>query len=264
MLREGLRAARRPIAWWSLGLAGLVALIVAVYPSVSGNADMSRLVDEYPEALKAFMAFGGELDYGTPVGYLGGELFSMMVPLLLLVAAIGAAAGAIAGEEERGTLELLLANPVSRRRVALEKLAVVAVEIVVFGVVLLASLAVGVAATGMDVGLGALASATAAAVLLALAFGAVAFLLGAAGGRRGRAVAVAAALAVATYVLNALASIVDVLGPARWVSPFFHYGAGDPLRNGLSWHAAVLAAVALAAGALSLPAFERRDVASSA
>ena len=39
-----------------------------------------------------------------------------MVPLLLLIAAIGAGAGAIAGEEERGTLDLLLSLPVSRRR----------------------------------------------------------------------------------------------------------------------------------------------------
>ena len=45
-----------------------------------------------------------------------------MVPLLLLVAAIGAGARAIAGEEERGTLDLLLSTPVSRRRLALEKL----------------------------------------------------------------------------------------------------------------------------------------------
>ena len=48
-----------------------------------------------------------------------------MVPLLLMIAAIGAGAGAIAGEEERGTLELLLANPLSRRRLVLEKTAAV-------------------------------------------------------------------------------------------------------------------------------------------
>ena len=63
------------------------------------------------EALKAFIAFGGDLDYVSGAGYLGSELFAFMVPLLLLIAAIGAGARAIAGEEERGTLDLLLANP---------------------------------------------------------------------------------------------------------------------------------------------------------
>ena len=51
-----------------------------------------------------------------------------MVPLLLLIAAIGAGARATAGEEERGTLDLLLANPISRRRLVLEKLAALAAE----------------------------------------------------------------------------------------------------------------------------------------
>jgi ABC-2 type transport system permease protein len=264
VLRESLRAGRRGLAWWSLGLVGLVALMVAVWPSVEGNADMKRLVEQYPDALKAFMAFGSEVEYGTAAGYLGSELFSFMVPILLLIAAIGGAAGAIAGEEERGTLDLLLANPVSRRRVALEKLGAVVVEVTALGAVLWASLAVGAAAARMDVGVGRLAAATAAAVLLALAFGAIAFLLGAATGRRGRAIAVSAALAVLAYVLNALAAIVGFLEPARWASPFFHYGAGDPLRHGLSWHALVLLAVALAAGALALPAFERRDLTSAA
>ena len=39
-----------------------------------------------------------------------------MLPLLLLVYAIGAGSRAIAGEEESGTLDLLLAHPLSRRR----------------------------------------------------------------------------------------------------------------------------------------------------
>ncbi|HEY6031293.1 MAG TPA: ABC transporter permease subunit [Gaiellaceae bacterium] len=265
MLREGLRSARRGLAWWSLGLVGLVALMVSVYPSIRDNPDMKRLVEEYPDALKAFMAFGGEVEYGTAAGYLGSELYAFMVPILLLVAAIGAAARSIAGEEERGTLDLLLANPVSRRRVALEKLATVAVNVVALGAVLWAALAVGTTAASMDVGLGRLAAATTAAVLLALVFAAVAFLLGAATGKRGKAVAVASALAVLTYVLNALSSLVDFLEPARWVSPFFHYAAGDPLRNGLSlWHALVLAGIALVAAALALPAFERRDLTSAA
>ncbi|HEY6055368.1 MAG TPA: hypothetical protein VIU86_15665, partial [Gaiellaceae bacterium] len=139
------------------------------------------------------------------------------------------------------------------------------VNVVALGAVLWAALAVGTTAASMDVGLGRLAAATTAAVLLALVFAAVAFLLGAATGKRGKAVAVASALAVLTYVLNALSSLVDFLEPARWVSPFFHYAAGDPLRNGLSlWHALVLVGIALAAAALALPAFERRDLTSAA
>ena len=38
----------------------MVALLIAVYPSVRENPDLNRLVKNYPEALKAFVAFGGD------------------------------------------------------------------------------------------------------------------------------------------------------------------------------------------------------------
>ena len=156
-----LSDARRALVWWSLGLIGMSTLMIAVYPTVRDNPDLNKMVQDYPEALKAFIAFGGELDYVSGAGYLGSELFAFMVPLLLLIAAIGAGARAIAGEEERGTLDLLLANPLSRRRLVLDKLAAVAVEVrCSLSVVLVAALVVGVAVVGMNVSAAHLAAAT--------------------------------------------------------------------------------------------------------
>lgn len=256
-----LRDARRGFLWWSLGLVGLVALMVSVYPTVRSNPSLNKLVDEYPEALKAFIAFGGQVDYTSPAGYLGSELFSFMVPLLLMVAAIGGGAGVIAREEEQGTLELLMANPVSRARVVLEKSAAVAAEVAALGFVLWAALWVGAVSVGMDISAGHLAAATFSAVLLALAYGAIAVLLGAATGRRGLAVGVTAATAVAAYLVNGLAPLVDGLEIPRKVSPFYHYAAGDPLRHGLSLvHMSVLVAIAAAATLIAPAVFSRRDL----
>ena len=58
--------------------------MIAVYPTVRDNPDLNKLVEDYPDALKAFIAFGGDLDYVSGAGYLGSELFAFMVPLLLL------------------------------------------------------------------------------------------------------------------------------------------------------------------------------------
>jgi ABC-2 type transport system permease protein len=261
VLLKSLRDTRRGFAWWSLGLVGLVALMVSVYPTVRDNPSLNKLVEDYPEALKAFIAFGGQVDYTSAAGYLGSELFSFMVPLLLLVAAIGAAAGAIAGEEERGTLELLLANPLSRRRLVLEKTAAVTAEVLGLGLVLLLSLWIGARSVGMEISFGHLASATASAVVLAIAYGAVALLVGAATGRRALAIGVTAAAAVAAYLVNGLAPLVDALEIPRKLSPFYHYAAGDPLRHGLAVsHSLVLVAIAAAATVIAQEAFARRDL----
>lgn len=252
---------RRGFLWWSIGLAGMVALMVSVYPTVRANPALNRLVQQYPDALKAFIGFGGEVDYLSAAGYLGSELFSFMVPLLLLVAAIGAGARAVAGEEEAGTLELLLSCPVSRRRLVFEKLAALALEVAGLGVVLVLSLWVGARAVSMEVSLSHLAAATTSAILLALAYGALALLLGAATGRRALTAAVVAAAAVAAYLVASLAPLVDLLEPAKLASPFYHYSAGDPLLHGLAaGHALLLVAIVVGAGLLAPLALERRDV----
>jgi beta-exotoxin I transport system permease protein len=135
------------------------------------------------------------------------------------------------------------------------------VEVAALGAVLLVSLWIGARAVSMDVSLAHLAAATVAAVLLALAFGSLALLVGAATGRRALTAGVVAAAAVAAYLVASLAPLVDLLEPAKLASPFYHYSAGDPLLHGLAaGHALLLAAIAAAAGLLAPYALERRDV----
>lgn len=258
---KSMRDLRRSLLWWSIGFAGLVAIMTSVYPSVRDNPELNRLVEDYPEALKAFIAFGGSVDYVSGAGYLGSELFSFMVPLLFAVAAIGSGAAAIAGEEERGTLELLLSQPVTRRRVATEKLAAMVAELGVLIVVLWLALWAGVRLTGMGVSSWEVLSASLTAGALGLTFGAVAFLVGAATGRKALAVGLAAAAAVASYLVNALAALVDELEPLQKMSPFYHYAIGDPLRQGVApTHLVFLIAVAAVAAAVGVVLFDRRDL----
>jgi ABC-2 type transport system permease protein len=260
---KSLRDMRRSIVWWSLGLIAMTALMVAVYPTVRDNPDLNRLVESYPEALKAFIAFGGSIDYTSGAGYLGSELFSFMVPLLLSIAAIGAGARATAGEEEAGTIDLLLSNPVSRRRLVFEKTAALATEIVLLALVLWIALLVGVEIVGMDISSANLGAATAAAALLAFSFGAIALLAGAVSGRRSTAIGVPAALGVAAYLVSSLGSLVDSLEFASKASPYYHYVASDSLRQGLELeHVGFLLGVGFLAAGLAVLAFERRDLAT--
>lgn len=259
-----LRDSRRAIAWWSLGLVAMTALMVAAYPSVRDNPELNKMVEDYPDAFKAFLGLGESVDYTSAAGYLNGELFSFVVPLLLLIAAVGAGARATAGEEERGTLDLLLANPISRRRLVLEKLAALCAEVVLLSVVLWLALIVGAAAVGMHISSAHLAAAIVAAALLASAYGAIALFLGALLGRRGAAIGIAAAGAVAAYLLSSLAELVSFLEPLRVASPFYHYAANNALRAGLApEHVVVLLALAVLAGGAALVTFERRNLTST-
>ena len=105
-----------------------------------------------------------------------------------------------------------------------------------------------------------LLAAITSAVLLGLAYGAIAMLVGAATGRRAPAIALSAALAVAAYLLNGLAPLVHALERIRFASPWYHYAAGDPLRHGLAANALVLVVIAAVAAVLVPLAFVRRDL----
>jgi ABC-2 type transport system permease protein len=258
-----LRDAGRAIGWWSVGLVGLVALITAVFPTVRDNTQLNELVQKYPEAIKGLVSFGGVVDYTSGPGYLGSELFALMVPLLFLVAAIGAGARAVAGEEERGTLDLLLSLPLSRRRLVVEKLAALLGELLLLGFVLWLALVVATPLFDLGISAGHVAAAVLYVVVLAFGFGAIAVLVGAATGHRGRAIGITAALAVAGYLVNSLASLVGVLDRIKEASPFFHYAATNPLESGVEvGHLAFLVAVAAAAAVLAPFVFDRRDLAA--
>jgi ABC-2 type transport system permease protein len=257
-----LRSGARSFAWWSAGLVALVAMMVAVYPTVRDSSGMNDLIASYPEALKSLMGFSGVVDYASAAGYLGGELFSLMVPLLLLIAAIGGGSAAIAGEEEHGTLDLLLTAPITRRRLLAGKLVALVAELAGLGVVLLAALVVGASASGMRIGLASLAAATTMAVLLACVFGAVALMAGAARAGRARAIGLTSAAAVAAYLVNGLAPVVPVLDRVRFLSPFYQYDGTGALRAGLDpVHALALVAAFAIAATLAVVLVDRRDLA---
>ena len=258
---QTLRLLRRSILWWSIGLAGLVVLLLAVYPSIRDNPAMKQMLSEYPEVLREFVSFGGAFDYISPAGYLGAELFSLMAPLLFIIAGITAGARAIAGEEEDGTLDLVLSMPVSRTSVLLQKALAVLVELVILAVVLVVVLWIGTAVVGMDIGVQYLAAGALDLVLLAMVFAMLALLLGAATGRRALSAGIAGAVAVLLYFVNGLAPLVDALDAIRPTSPFFQYAASDALHAGLSaTHALILVAISVVLVAVAPIVLSRRDV----
>lgn len=255
-----LRDRRRSLLWWGLGLVGLTAITVGFWPTIEeSGAELNRLIEDLPPAFRNLA--GGDLDLTSPAGYLNGRVFAFLGPILFLVFAVAFGARTLAGEEQEGRLELVLARPIPRWRVVAEKFGALVVATLLLGVVLWASLALGAVPVGLEIGAGRLAAATLMVVLLGLVFGALALLLGALTGRRGLAIGVSTAVAVAAYLLDLYASISEAVEPFRGLSPFHYYDAAQPLRNGADpVHVAFLVVVTVFLGAFSLLAFERRDV----
>lgn len=259
IVRKEVRDQRRALLGWGGGLVAMTLMYSSFWPSIRDNADQfESYMENLPEAVRNLI---GELSLTTPVGYLQSELFSFLGPALLLVFAIGAGARSIAGEEEQRTMDLLAVTPLTRGRIVLEKFAAMTLTALGLGVVLWLAIVAFGPMFGLRIPVGDAAAATLQLVLLGIAFGGIAMLLGCWLGRRGLAMGVTAAVAVATFLLDAFAPAVNGLEWAAKLTPFYYYGESLPLANGLDpFHAGVLVLMAAVAVVGSVLAFDRRDV----
>jgi ABC-2 type transport system permease protein len=256
---KSLRDQRRALLGWGIGVVLLVAIMAALWPSIRGIPDVDKFIASYPEGLRKLFNIQS-MTSGT--GYMNAELFSFMLPTLFIVFGIGRGARAIAGEEESGTLEVLLVTPVTTARLVLQEAAALAVSTLILGVALFGALMASSASAGMGIAAGDAAAASLAMALLGIEYGWLALAVGAATGRRSLAIAIAATVAVAAYVLYVAGQLVDAVKAWQVVSPFYQALNGGPLGAGVRPDYAWMAVAAVAFVVAALPVFDRRDIAA--
>jgi ABC-2 type transport system permease protein len=258
VLTKTLWEVRRSLLGWALSIAAVGGMYAAFWPTIN-TPEMQQAMASYPQALLEAMNY---TDLASAIGYVGSAVYGLLAAALIAVFTIANGARAVAGDEEDGLLELLLAHPIGRARVALERFAVVVIEVVVIAVALWLVLVALLGPAQLDgITAGNLAATGVHMVLFALATGSVAFAVGAATGRRGWAVGAASAVAVLGYLANGVFPQYAPLEWTRSISPWHWYLGGTPLRNGLQWgDCGLLLAMAVLLVAVGTWAFTRRDV----
>ena len=203
----------------------------------------------------------GLAGFGTPAGFLRGNLYEFIVPLLLAVAAVAAANGLTAGEEDSGRMETFLSQPVTRQSVFLGRtVALVAWLVVMTGFILLVQLASD-AVVGLEIDTMRVVSTVVLCGFLALLFGTLALAVAGWLPRPSLVLAIGIAAAVGGYLIAALFPLSDPLKSVSNLSPWKWALGGDPLVNGAEpWRYVALIVPFLALVALAVAGFIRRDV----
>ncbi|MEU4820313.1 ABC transporter permease subunit [Actinomadura sp. NPDC023710] len=245
---------RRILTVWATATGLLAMMYAAFYPQLSADSMAST-----PEAMSGF----GLDDASSAAGYLQGAVFGLLVPLLATFYGSATGARMISADEESGYLNLLLAHPISRTRLLLQRFAALATgAVLIAAVVLAAMLAVRSSAELDTVGAGDVAAQCLNLALLAIVFGALGTGIGATVGKsRATVFGITAGIGVAAYVLNGFAPQIGADG-LRYLTPFHYYIGGEPLKNGFQLiDAAVLAIVAAVLIAAGTWRLGRRDIA---
>lgn len=245
---------------WMLGINAFIALNVLVYSSISGQAQaLNQALANLPAGARAL--FGGNSDFLSPIGYLNSKLYYLFLPLMFTMLAIALSRQLMSRDEDSGTLELLLARPISRAKLLLAKL--LTALLIMFGVGASALLVTLLCAWAIDYDVATIriVQATTMSLLLSLLFASVAWaLIGL--GRVGRlASAAAGALALGDYLVSSLSGFASWLEFPAKLLPYHYYESTAILEGSYNWWNAVGMIVALLAIlSLAFIGFRRRDL----
>ena len=252
--------------------ANRVRLLIVTAALVLWGSLLPIIYDAFGQQFKDLMASG--LIPRQMAEFGGGDIFSLTGSVALgfihpfavalnLVFSVGFAGAAIAGERQRGTLEVLLARPISRRRAYATAFAAAALFVAVTVAGLTAGALAGTVATGRvdELGPGNLPVLWLNALLLYGAFASVALAASVSFDRLTPALGVALAFVLVSYFFEALGSLWPDASFLQAYSLFHYLDAradlsGTPAASGF----AILAAVIVACVAYALVVFPRRDL----
>lgn len=106
--------ARRTMLWVSVGLAALGLLVAGLYPTFAEQADeLTEIYDSMPDEIVGLI--GGSLDLSDPVVFMNLE-FMLWSVLILGAVVMVQAFNAVTNAERNGTMDIMMAFPISRRQ----------------------------------------------------------------------------------------------------------------------------------------------------
>lgn len=263
LLRRTWAAQRVKLIFVALGLAIWGFLMPVVY------AEFGVLFHSIIESgliPKELSQFGGGDVFSLPGAIALGFIHPIAI-VLVCVFAVGFPVTAVAGERQRGTLEVILARPLARRRLYGTLLVAAFGFVTVAIAAFLAGAVAGAAWSGVagELDFARVPLLWLNGTLLYAAIGAIALAASVSFDRLTPALGVTLAIVLVSYFFQVLGSLwPDAQGLQPW--SLFHYLSAKAVLTGQAdlSDLGVLAAVALVAIAVALVVFPHRDLAAPA
>ncbi len=247
---------RWAIIGWGIGLALLGSMYIAIFPEVA--EEMAGLAD-----LIIYQLMG--VDLGSFAGYIASVVVNIL-PVMLGVYVIMTATATLAGEEENGTLELIVAMPLPRWQIIVVKTLAIAVALfsilTIMGIICVITLTFVKQTVEVDITSGQLFVALMAAMPLMLSFTTITLFLSSLLPSRRLALGVMAVFYLASYFAESMSVLVESLEFLKTFSLFNYFDTStNVFTEGVKLSdVTVLLVVSLIFFALTIVSFQRRNI----
>lgn len=260
-IRDSRRAIFLAALLVGLIFIGVTGAIAQQFNTPESRIELEAIIKAVPPILQGLG--GPVVNVGTMGGYLQYK-YGTFFPVLLSLWSVLALSGTLAAEAGRGSLEFVAASPLSRTKIALQKLAGHLTGLTIVLIVAVLSIAIAGAKFGTlpgdELSLTQAFGYSIWMVLMALAAGSVAFALGPFVGR-GAAAGIAGFITIAGFIVAGYSAPVPELAPLAQLTWFGWTYNHLPLAGQFDWPSvAFLALFDVVVLTIGVVAFRRRDI----
>jgi ABC-2 type transport system permease protein len=247
---------------YSLAEVLFVTMYVGIFPALKEQATkLQELLKTYPKEF--FSAFQiRDIGFSTLEKFLSLEQYSLVWPMLTIILVISLAAAAIAKEIDDGTIENILAKPVSRMKLYFSRYIAGLKAFFIYAVISILCVIPVATVYGTDYNARAYLVMLGLGLLFGSAVFSFAYMLSAIFSQKSKVYALAGGVMFFMYVLNVLASLKDSLKNLQYLSLFYYYDFNTAVSDHyIRWLGVavflLVSGVTVTVGALW---FQRRDI----
>ena len=263
---SALKLSRAAFITWALILLAYALLVTLLYDSVKDVFELQDYLSIIPEGMRGAVGVGdieaSFLDGVMDIRVFVNTEYLNWLPLMFAIYAVFYCGGLMSREAERGTLDLLLSQPLARYKLVITKSGTFISMVLGLSVVSWIGVALGLLTVDASINLGRLALAHIIVIPVILAVSGYSTLASCLFLDPRRSLAVAGAITAAMFLLNFIG---PSLGSFQWLqnlSLFHHVDILQALLGGtINWTGlAINIIVAAVTFGAALVVFERRDL----
>jgi ABC-2 type transport system permease protein len=238
-------------------------MYVALFPSFKDQMkQLEELLQAYPKSLME--AFNIDISaYSQIEGFVSSEHFSLIWPIFVIILATATGGGAIAGEIEKGTIEFLLAQPISRLKLFLAKYFAGLIGLIIFVALTIFAIFPIAAIHGIDIKAENFVTFSWIAFLFGWAVFSLAMFFTTLFNSKGKVYFLTAGIIVLMYVAKIVSGLKDNLDKIKYSSFFYYFDSSKLLvhREVDNWAYVIFFGVIIIFTFLGAYIFTKRDVA---